>query len=108
MIQQFVLRRIKRTASVLALSAIAFSTVACSGGLEDSNADVPVPEDQAAVPAEAEVGGGDADVGELIGETVTVSTKVTEVLSPNLFTIYDLESLRGEKDLVAVFFRGAW
>ncbi|MEM9502459.1 MAG: hypothetical protein AAGA01_00715 [Cyanobacteria bacterium P01_E01_bin.43] len=36
---------------------------------------------------------------ELVGETVTVSTEVTETLSPNVFTVYDVESFRGEEVL---------
>jgi hypothetical protein len=36
----------------------------------------------------------------LIGENVTVSTKVQRVIAPNLFTVYDKESLRGQEVLV--------
>ncbi|MBE9117689.1 hypothetical protein IQ249_17470 [Lusitaniella coriacea LEGE 07157] len=66
---------------------------------EEVETDAPVPTEQSAVPEEAEAGGGDSDVNDLIGETITVSTKVTERLTPNLFTIYDVESLRGEEIL---------
>lgn len=54
------------------------------------------------VPAGAEVGGDDAvdELGTLMGQTVTISTKVTEVLSPNLFTAFDEESMRGEEILI--------
>lgn len=38
---------------------------------------------------------------ELVGQTVTVSTKVQRVINPNLFTVYDTESLRGQTVLVA-------
>lgn len=37
---------------------------------------------------------------ELIGENVTVSTKVQRVINQNLFTVYDKESLRGQEVLV--------
>lgn len=84
--------------------SLALSLTACGSepALDDVNADVDVPEDQAAVPDDAEVGGSDAadELGSLIGETVTISTKVTEVLSPNLFTAFDEESMRGEEVLV--------
>lgn len=75
--------------------------VACEpeATLEDVEADVATPTEQAAVPEDAEVGNGTSEASELIGETVTISTKVTEVLSPNIFTIYDIESLRGEEIL---------
>jgi hypothetical protein len=36
----------------------------------------------------------------LIGENVTVSTKVQKILTPNVFTVYDKESLRGQEVLV--------
>ncbi|BAZ09021.1 hypothetical protein NIES4071_08270 [Calothrix sp. NIES-4071] len=36
----------------------------------------------------------------LIGENVTVSTKVQRVITPNLFTVYDKESLGGQEVLV--------
>lgn len=38
--------------------------------------------------------------GKLIGENVTVSTKVQRVINQNLFTVYDKESLRGQEVLV--------
>lgn len=37
---------------------------------------------------------------ELIGETVTVSTKVKEIVGPKAFIAYDKESLRGQEILV--------
>ncbi len=37
---------------------------------------------------------------ELIGETVTVSTKVKEIVGPKAFIVYDKESLRGQEILV--------
>ncbi len=37
---------------------------------------------------------------ELIGETVTVSTKVKEIVGPKAFIVYDKESLRGQDVLV--------
>lgn len=37
---------------------------------------------------------------ELVGQTVTVSTKVQREISPNLFAVYDKESLRGQTVLV--------
>lgn len=73
--------------------------VACGPTLEDVEADVPIPTEQVAVPEDAEAGGEYSAANELIGETITVSTKVTEVLTPNLFTVYDVESLRGEEIL---------
>lgn len=91
----------KRTATIGSLFCLLLSAAAltaCEPTLEEVDADAPVPTDQAAVPESAEVGGG-SDINALIGETVTVSTKVTEVLSPNLFTVYDVESLRGEEIL---------
>jgi hypothetical protein len=36
----------------------------------------------------------------LLGENVTVSTKIQSVLAPNVFTVYDKESLRGQVVLV--------
>lgn len=39
-------------------------------------------------------------LGELVGQNVTVSTKVQRVITPNLFTVYDTESLRGQTVLV--------
>ena len=83
----------------LVLSGTTLFMAACGPQLDDVEADAPVPEEQADVPASAEVGSGSGDLTELVGETVTVSTKVTEVLSPNLFTVYDVESLRGEEVL---------
>jgi hypothetical protein len=38
---------------------------------------------------------------DLVGQDVTVSTKVQRVIAPNLFTVYDIESLRGQTVLVA-------
>ena len=84
--------------------ALSLSLAACNSepNLEDVNADVDTPTEQSAVPADAEVGGDNAteDLGSLIGQTVTISTKVTEVLSPNLFTAFDEESMRGEEILI--------
>jgi hypothetical protein len=37
---------------------------------------------------------------ELVGENVTVSTKVTEIVGPKAFVAYDKESLRGQPILV--------
>ena len=37
---------------------------------------------------------------ELVGETVTVSTKVKEIVGPKAFVVYDKESLRGQDVLV--------
>jgi hypothetical protein len=37
---------------------------------------------------------------DLLGENITVSTKVQTVLAPNVFTVYDKESLRGQVVLV--------
>lgn len=37
---------------------------------------------------------------QLVGETVTVSTKVKEIVGPKAFIVYDKESLRGQKVLV--------
>lgn len=88
-----------RASALFILSLTAFSTVACSPDLQGVDADAPVPTDQTTIPEDSEVGGTDSNANDLIGETITVSTKVTEVISPNLFTIYDVESLRGEEIL---------
>ncbi|BAY82744.1 hypothetical protein NIES267_22280 [Calothrix parasitica NIES-267] len=37
---------------------------------------------------------------ELVGKTVTVSTKVKQILGPKAFVVYDIESLRGQEVLV--------
>lgn len=87
-----------RAGGAIALSLMSLSLVACAPAVDEVDADVATPTDQAAVPEDAEVGSG-VDVSELIGETVTISTKVTEVLSPNLFTVFDEESMRGEEIL---------
>ncbi|MBE9059428.1 hypothetical protein [cf. Phormidesmis sp. LEGE 11477] len=85
------------------LAAAALSLAACGGEptLDNVEADVSTPTEQADVPAGAEVGEGSSDVSDLIGETVTVSTEITEVISPNIFTVYDIESLRGA-ELLAI------
>jgi len=95
------LSKLTRLCGTATLSLLALSLAACEPELTEVEADVPIPEEQAGVPEDAEVGGDDAtaDVSDLMGETVTVSTKITEVLSPNLFTVYDIESLRGEEML---------
>lgn len=85
--------------SGIAVASILLFTVSCGPELDSVDADAPVPTEQADVPDDAEVTNGDADVSELIGETVTVSTEITEKISDNLFTIYDVESLRGEEML---------
>ena len=85
--------------SSIAVASILLFTVSCGPELDSVDADAPVPTEQADVPDDAEVTNGDADVSELIGETVTVSTEITEKISDNLFTIYDVESLRGEEML---------
>ncbi|KPQ32713.1 MAG: Prokaryotic membrane lipoprotein lipid attachment site [Phormidesmis priestleyi Ana] len=99
----------KKISSAVAFSFMAIALAACdpqSGVRLDSvETEVPVPEEQAEVPVESEVGGNEVsnnvDINTLIGETVTVSTKVTETISPNLFTVYDIESLQGQ-ELLAV------
>lgn len=76
--------------------------VACEpeAGLDSVDAEAPVPTEQADVPEEAEIGEGtEGELSGLIGETVTVSTEITEKISDNLFSIYDVESLRGEEVL---------
>ena len=93
-----VLTKTARAGGAIALSLMSLSLVACAPAVDEVDADVATPTDQAAVPEDAEVGSG-VDVSELIGETVTISTKVTEVLSPNLFTVFDEESMRGEEIL---------
>ena len=92
------LTKIGRFGGAIALSLLSLSLASCEPAVDNVDADVDTPSDQAAVPEGAEVGSG-IDVSELIGETVTLSTKVTEVLSPNLFTVYDVESMRGEEVL---------
>ncbi|MGB3294246.1 MAG: hypothetical protein WBB01_14760 [Phormidesmis sp.] len=88
------------------LAAAALSLTACEAEpmLDNVEADVPTPTEQSDVPEGAEVGEGASDASDLIGETVTVSTKVTEVISPNIFTLYDVESLRGEEVLAITSF----
>ena len=83
------------------IAAILLLAAACEpeAGLDDVDADVPVPTEQSDVPDSAEVTNSGADISELIGETVTVSTEITETISDNLFTIYDIESLRGQEIL---------
>ena len=97
------LNKVAKVGGAFAL-ALSFSLTACNSepDLTSVDADVDVPEEQAGVPADAEVGGDNAanDLGTLIGQTVTISTKVTEVLSPNLFTAFDEESMRGEEVLI--------
>lgn len=94
-----ILLRVAKFGGAALLSVSTLALAACSPTLEEVDADVLVPTEQSAVPADAEAGGTSSDANDLIGETVTVSTKVTEVLSPNLFTVYDVESLRGEEML---------
>lgn len=93
------LRKFTKIGGAIAFSFLSFSLVACQPELDNVDAEVETPTDQSAVPEGAEVGGGTIDISELVGETVTVSTKVTEVLSPNLFTVFDAESMRGEEVL---------
>lgn len=95
--------QIKKLSGGAALAFVMLFAVACAPEPElgDIDTEANVPSEQAGVPDSAEVGGADADISELIGETVTVSTELTEVLSPNLFTVYDIESLRGE-ELLAI------
>lgn len=94
--------KIARIGSTAALSVLSLSLVACEPAVQDVDTSAEVPTDQAAVPDDAEAGDGDdPDIAGLVGETVTISTKVTEVLSPNLFTAFDEESMRGEEVLIA-------
>ena len=90
--------------AILAAAALSLAACGAEPTLDDVEADVSTPTEQADVPADAEVGEGSSDVSDLIGETVTVSTKVTEVISPNVFTLYDVESLRGEEVLAITSF----
>lgn len=88
------------------LLGLAVSLTACDPdtGITDAEAEVDVPSDQAAVPEGTEAASGAVTsdgVSNLVGQTVTVSTKVTEVLSPNLFTVYDNESMQGQEILAA-------
>ena len=95
------IRRTTKLGNRVAIAAVLLFLAACQPeqGLDDVDADAPVPTEQADVPASAEVTNGEADVSELIGETVTVSTEITEIVGDNLFTVYDIESLRGEEML---------
>lgn len=93
------LSKLTKIGGAITFSVLSFSLVACQPELDDVDAEVDTPTDQSAVPEGAEVG-GPIDISELVGETVTVSTEVTEVLSPNLFTVFDAESMRGEEVLV--------
>lgn len=91
--------RVAKIGGITLLSISTLALAACEPTPEEVEVDAPVPTEQSAVPEDAEAGGADSDVNDLIGETVTVSTKVTERLTPNLFTVYDVESLRGEEIL---------
>lgn len=93
-------RKLSRAGSAVALSLLALFVSSCvtKPAVDNVKTEAPTPTDQASVPAKAEVGSG-ANIDDLIGKTVTVSTKITEVISPNLFTVYDVESLRGEEVL---------
>jgi hypothetical protein len=51
-----------------------------------------------ATDSKGEVAGSSLE--ELVGETVTVSTKVKEIVGPKAFIVYDKESLRGQNVLV--------
>lgn len=97
------LRNLPKLGGAIALS-LSLALTACDAApeLDNVDADVDVPTDQAAVPSDAEVGGANAvdDLGSLIGQTVTISTKVAEVISPNMFTAFDEESMRGEEILI--------
>lgn len=107
--------RIVKGGGAVTLSLFALSLTACQPTVTESNTKADIPSDQAAVPPSAEVGtgadagttmagatkvGADTDLSTLMGQSVTVSTKVTESLSPNLFTVYDKESMRGQEVLV--------
>lgn len=97
----FSLRSVYRKLGFAVLAAAFLTLSACNSEttLDEVEADAPVPTEQTDVPESAEVGAGSSAAAELIGETVTVSTEVTEVISPNIFTVYDVESLRGEEIL---------
>ena len=90
--------------AILAAAAVSLTACESEPTLDNVEADVSTPTEQANVPDSAEVGEGASNANDLIGETVTVSTEVTEVISPNIFTIYDLESLRGEEILAITSF----
>lgn len=97
----YLLKQARQIEGVFTLSLATLLLTSCTNVMEQLDTDIPVPSEQAAVPDMAEIGGGFAVDGasSLMGETITVSTKITEVLSPNLFTVYDIESIRGEEIL---------
>ncbi|MGB3300383.1 MAG: hypothetical protein WBA76_19140 [Phormidesmis sp.] len=109
------LTRMAKIGGAVAFSLFTLSLTACQPEVTESNTEADIPSDQTAVPPSAEVDTGanagtattdaikadaDTDLSTLMGQSVTVSTKVTEDLSPNLFTVYDKESMRGEEVLV--------
>ena len=97
--QKAVTRMTKLGGGAAIASVLLLSACGSEAGLDDVDADAPVPTEQTDVPSSAEVTNNGADVSDLIGETVTVSTEITEVISDNLFTVYDIESLRGQEML---------
>jgi hypothetical protein len=111
-----------KVVGTLALTSMTLLTAACAPETEnpaDTGADIEAsgeteepPEGMEPRPEATDELGSEADaliltgddvretpLAELVGETVTVSTEVTETLSPNLFTVYDVESFRGEEVL---------
>ncbi|MBE9214978.1 NfeD family protein [Plectonema cf. radiosum LEGE 06105] len=76
----------------------------------DTTIQTPIPTTDANIPQTTGAASPDATdnipasaalpAAELIGETVTVSTKVTEIVGPKAFVAYDKESLRGQPILV--------
>lgn len=102
---------------IVALTLMAAFFTGCDSEVEDPNATITVPEDVA--PVEDPVvqteevpettpqtegtpilADADSAIEDLIGETVTVSTKVQEDMGDGVFSAYDVESMRGETILV--------
>ncbi|MBV6627807.1 MAG: NfeD family protein [Rivularia sp. (in: Bacteria)] len=71
------------------------STATNTGDTTTGGATANLPDDTDGRPASAGLPNA-----ELIGETVTVSTKVKEIVGPKAFIVYDKESLRGQEMLV--------
>lgn len=91
----------------VALTLLAAFFAGCNPEVEDPNATIDVPEevtptDETETPVEdtPTQTGADSAIEELIGETVTVSTKVQEDIGDGVFTAYDVESMRGETILI--------
>ena len=125
LIQNVLPTKTAKVVGTLALASMTLLTVACAPQAEDPGdvgADIEEPGEPAEVPEGMELNAAvpddettavdedapvlpdiDVDISEtdltdLVGETVTVSTEVTETLSPNVFTVYRSEERRVGKE----------